>query len=174
MKRQKKYCVEPLEKFRAPGNKTMAVVNGGLLRDVGIIKKADKSFQNRQVHTYASTPAFYQKQQQRFDNHEIPGRAVKTLVIYTTDDFKTNPKLDEAVSRFYGLPNISGFPIYVHYTDFTFENPSVDNVKTLKVTASHLPDTAFALPTNVTRVAQQQQVYVGDATTDAIQMMVGQ
>ena len=170
----KRYCIEPLDTFRCPGNKTMAVVNGGLLRDVLLTQTADKAWRGHQVHTYISTSAFDQKQQLRYNNHEIPGRAVKKLDIYTSDDFKNDARANEAICRFFGLPKVTGFPLMVHYLDFTYENSSIKNVETIKMTAGPVADSAFVLPPNLVKVDKQGEVFVGDATNDAIQMMVGQ
>ena len=167
----KKYFSESLSTFRCPGNKTLALVNGGLLRDVPVIRKEDRKYRDRQVHTYISTPGFSQSQQLRFNQHEIPGRAVKKVDIFATEDFKTDAKVSESLGRFYGLPKISGFPIYVHYDDFSYDGFSVDNLKTTKMTPTQVADSIFDLPPNMSKAKTQQDVFIGNSTNDAILIM---
>ncbi|MBS2009613.1 MAG: hypothetical protein JST01_21345 [Cyanobacteria bacterium SZAS TMP-1] len=169
--RTHKYHKMPVNEFRGPVYRALTAINAGLLSDTPTEKKAGTTYKDGRVNVYRSTAAFTQKQVLRFRLKEIPGRAPRNLICYTSDNIRLAPQALQATYNFYGLPLLPGFPLYAEYIDVGGDQNI--SLKTEKLVKETIDDAKLALPASYTSAAKVEDLYISDDTADEVNMMMG-
>lgn len=169
--RTRKYHKIPVKEFRGPVYRALTAINAGLLSDTPMEKKGGTTYRDNRVDVYRSTPAFTQKQVLRFRLKEIPGRGPRNLSCYTSEGIQLAPQALKATYNFYGLPLLSGFPLYAEYIDLGGDQNI--SLKTEKLVKESIDDAKLALPASYTSAAKVEDLYISDDTADEVNMMMG-
>jgi hypothetical protein len=168
--RTKKYFPAAYNTFTCPINRTLAVVNSGLLSDTPMVKKESTTYQKLPVQSYICTLAFTNRQLARYRANDLPGRAPRDVTTFTTEALKIDPRISWALNRFYGLPRLSGFALYSEFNDLGGDKN--ESLTTQKISKANLPDSTMALPPNLNRAAKHEELFVSEDTADEMGLMM--
>ena len=168
--RTKKYYSASYDTFRCPINRTLSVVNSGLLSETPMVKKESTTYQKLPVQSYICTQAFINRQLARYRAKDLPGRAPRDVTTFTSEALKVDPKISWVLNRFYGLPGLSGFALYSEFNDLGGDKN--ESLITQKINRVIMADSALALPANLKKAAKHEELFVSEDTADEMGLMM--
>lgn len=153
---KKIYARTTSEKFRNPMTRSITWFNTRALSDIPVIKLGEKKFLDRPAIYYGSTMKYVAQIRAGHKRGEVPGRTPCELDFRTCKEFRTSEDFERFADRYFDLPYVPGFPLYLLYKDAAGDPKTYFEIK--KVSKLKVNKSLFVLPLGLKPVDKYEEV----------------